>query len=188
MKQIEHLLQLDTEVFLFINKTLQNPLFDAILPFLREKFFWIPVYGFILLHCTKYYGKKFFVPVIGVLLTFATSDFISSKIIKPYFHRLRPCNTEALEAQMHELVQCGSGFSFTSSHATNHFALSMFLIVSGLFISSRSYILLLLWAFSIAFSQVYVGVHYPADVLSGALLGVIIGTIFGLIFKKILCE
>jgi len=109
------------------------------------------------------------------LLCFAAADFSSSQILKKQVQRLRPCNDPALAAQVQLRVPCGSGYSFTSSHAANHFAVALFLI--GVFGDLNRWIRpsLLLWAGSIALSQVYVGVHYPGDVLCGGLLGSLIG-------------
>ncbi|RZL15228.1 MAG: phosphatase PAP2 family protein, partial [Pedobacter sp.] len=74
-------------------------------------------------------------------------------------------------------VPCGSGYSFPSAHATNHFGIAVFLIL--VFYKKWKPILPLglLWAFSIAFAQVYVGVHYPVDIICGSLLGTLLGFI-----------
>ena len=112
-------------------------------------------------------------------LTFGCTDFISSSLIKPTVQRLRPCNDPEIKSDVKNLVDCGSGYSFPSSHASNHFGLAVFLIV--LFFSKWKLILPigLLWAASISFAQVYVGVHYPIDILAGAMLGGMIGFIMG---------
>ena len=112
-------------------------------------------------------------------ITILLTDQIASSIIKPAVHRLRPCNDPAVLPDMHLLVDCGPGFSFISSHASNHFGIAVFLI---LILRKRfSWITppALLWATLICFAQVYVGLHYPLDVIGGALLGVVIGMITG---------
>ena len=112
---------------------------------------------------------------ITVLLT----DQIASNIIKPAVHRLRPCNDPIMLPHIHLMVDCGTGFSFVSSHASNHFGIAVFLI---LILRKRfSWItpVALFWATLICFAQVYVGLHYPFDIIGGALLGVMIGIITG---------
>ena len=165
-----------------INNGLSNPFFDWLMPLLRNKYFWSPLYLFIVVFLLRHYRSKGFVIILFFVITFALADFFSAAIIKPAVERLRPCNDPALKAEVKSLVACGSGFSFPSSHATNHFALGMFLIT--VFYKRWKWILPLglLWAFSISFAQVYVGVHYPLDVTAGGILGCIIGYVTGTIF------
>ena len=114
------------------------------------------------------------------------ADLTSSRLVKKSFQRLRPCNEIGLENSLNERIGCGKSYSFTSSHATNHFALSMFLI---LLLGTRFKwikIPLFLWAVSIAFAQVYVGVHYPSDVLAGALLGSLLAYLGMITFTSIM--
>jgi undecaprenyl-diphosphatase len=96
-------------------------------------------------------------------------------VLKKSIQRLRPCNDAEMAEKTTLRVSCGSGYSFTSSHAANHFAAAVFLI--GIFGASVGWLrpTLLIWAGAISFSQVYVGVHYPADVVCGGLLGAAIG-------------
>ena len=124
--------------------------------------------------CNRYFN---------ILLIFV-SDQISSHVIKPFVGRLRPCNEILIKDYVRLLANCSSGFSFPSSHATNHFALAFFLIV--LFNKRYKWVfpVLFFWAFAISYSQVYVGVHYPLDILTGGFLGTIIGITFGMIPKN----
>ena len=104
----------------------------------------------------------------------------SANLIKHTVHRLRPCAVE----EVHLLVKCSNTFSFPSNHATNHFALAIFL--SLVFSRVRWLpVVLVFWAGFVALSQVYVGLHYPADITAGALLGTIVGYLAFLIFKLI---
>ena len=110
-----------------------------------------------------------------LFLTAATSDLISSRFIKPMVERLRPCNDIDVFEQINVLVRCGGGYSFTSSHATNHFAIAIFVIFwLGKDFKWVRYFFGF-WATTIALGQVYVGVHYPLDIFGGAILGTIIG-------------
>ena len=106
---------------------------------------------------------------------FAISDTLSSQIIKKNVQRIRPCNDPLISNMVELKVKCGGGYSYTSSHATNHFALAFFLIYTlGVQFRWIKWVLIF-WASSIAYGQVYVGVHYPFDVISGAIIGGIIG-------------
>jgi membrane-associated phospholipid phosphatase len=166
---------LDAEAFKWVNSGLSNPLFDALLPWCRERWVWAPVYLFVIAFSIFNFGKKGALLVLGLVLTVGAADFTSSTLIKKNVRRLRPCNTPELRENMRLRAPCGGGYSFTSSHAANHFAAAFFLI--GAFGAFGRWIrpVALSWAAVIAFSQVYVGVHYPADVLFGAGLGSVIG-------------
>jgi undecaprenyl-diphosphatase len=176
---LEQLIQFDQNLFFTINHGLSNSFFDWLMPALRNRFFWTPLYLFIIIFSIRNYGKQGWIMILFLALTFGCTDFISSSLIKPTVQRLRPCNDPEIKSDVKNLIDCGSGYSFPSSHASNHFGLAVFLIV--LFFSKWKLILPmgLLWAASISFAQVYVGVHYPIDILAGAMLGGMIGFIMG---------
>ena len=182
---IESIQQFDVELFLKIHRGLSNGFFDWLMPLLRNRYFWSPLYLFIIVFCIKQYKKQGFYIIGMVLFTFAMGDIIASRLIKPFVARVRPCNNFSLANDIIHRVPCGSGLSFPSAHATNHFAIAVFLIC--VFYSRWKPILPLgiFWAAIISFAQVYVGVHYPVDVTAGAILGTIIGFICSIIFKKL---
>ena len=152
---------------------------------MRYPQFWIPVYVFIFIFTLVRYKKRGVVIILLLLATFAVADFGSASIIKPLVKRVRPCNDAQLAGTVISRVPCGSGYSFPSSHASNHFAISVFLICA--FAKSWRWIWLwaLLWASVVSFAQIYVGLHYPVDVFSGAVYGIITGYLFGLLLKKL---
>jgi len=172
---MDTLLQLDIMLFEVINNDLQNSFLDRLLPLWRNKYIWVPFYLFLISFLIINFGKKGFFIVLAALLTIAIGDTMSSAILKKSIERLRPCKTEQLVEKVHLLVPCGSGYSFPSSHATNHFALALFLIGVTSARFSRIKLPLLFWAATIAFAQVYVGVHFPLDIIGGTLLGSLIG-------------
>lgn len=180
------LYDLDYRLFFFINHDCSNPVFDSVCPLLREKLFWIPVYIFIAIVAFRKWSRSALLAAAFAALTIAVSDYSSASIIKPIFHRLRPCNNPDIMDQVRLLVEaCGSGFSFVSAHAANHFALAAFLS----FLFHRKLwqpLLLFTWAASVGFSQIYVGVHYPADVVCGGFLGCVIGVITGFSCHRLL--
>lgn len=178
---LEQLIQFDQNLFFTINHGLSNLFFDWLMPALRNRFFWTPLYLFIIIFLIRNYGKKGWIMILFLGLTFGCTDFISSSLIKPTVQRLRPCNDPEIKSAVNNLIDCGSGLSFPSSHASNHFGLAVFLIM--MFYPKWKLILPigLLWAASISFAQVYVGVHYPIDILAGAMLGGMIGFMMGTI-------
>jgi len=181
---IETLRHIDYRLFYFINHDCANDFLDFLCPVLREKLVWLPVYALIAWHFFKVYGTRAWWLAVSAAVTIIMSDQLSSAIIKPIFHRLRPCNNPDLAATIRLVIHdCGGGFSFVSSHAANHFALATFL---SFIIKKRMKFVpvLYLWAASIALSQVYVGVHFPADVTAGALVGIAVGSITGLIARR----
>lgn len=181
---LQEIINLDKEIFLAINQGLSNPIFDWLLPILRNPFTWAPLYLFVIIFFIKNYGKIGILIVACTLLNFGISDGVSSHLIKKNVKRVRPCNDIEFKHEVNTRVRCGSGYSFTSSHATNHFAMAFFWIVLFRRKWKHTLWLSILWAASIAFSQIYVGVHYPLDVLCGAILGIIIGLSSGYLFKR----
>jgi len=172
---IDQLVQFDRDLFFAINNGLSNGFFDWLMPILRDRYTWVLLYLSIIVFSIKNYGKQGFIMILFLVMTFGISDFISSSVIKPNVQRLRPCNETEIKTKVNNLVDCGTGYSFPSSHATNHFAIAVFLIM--MFYHKWKVILPIgiLWAASISFAQIYVGVHYPIDILTGGLLGSSIG-------------
>lgn len=175
---METLLELDETLFFMINEGWSNAWLDAIMPTWRDKYTWIPLYVvFLVLAFIRYKPLKAGIFVLILAGVVGLSDQTSSQWIKKNVQRLRPCNTTELQEDINVLVPCGSGYSFTSSHATNHFAIATF-IAFTLFVSlTWAKVLVFLWAASIALGQVYVGVHYPLDITAGAILGFLIGSL-----------
>ncbi len=176
------LLSLDRYLFELINIHWSNPIFDAVLPILREKLFWAPFYVFLLTYAIVNLGHRKWYFLFMLFVTVAMADLTSSELIKKTVQRPRPCHELANIPDIHLRVHCGGGYSFTSSHAANHFAVAVFLMFT---IFQRPRWLrfgLFLWAFSISFAQVYVGVHYPLDILGGTLVGVSYGLLMAWLY------
>jgi undecaprenyl-diphosphatase len=131
------------------------------------------------------FGRKGWLWILGGVLTIAITDQVSSNLIKEFVFRLRPCRDPSMADQLRFFIRyCPGSSSFTSSHATNHFGFACFVIFTlRQYIGPWLYLLLLLAA-SVAYAQVYVGVHYPIDVICGAAIGSFIGYGMSLIFNK----
>ena len=158
---------LDAWGFLLINRTLQNPLFDLLMPILSTKrYALLPAAVWILL-LMVWGGRRMWVLLAVAVAAVALSD-LGTNLIKAGFQRIRPCH---VIPDVHVLVGCTRSFSWPSNHASNMFAVAT---VGWLGFRRWRWALLVLAA-GVAYSRVYVGVHYPADVLAGALWGAGVG-------------
>jgi membrane-associated phospholipid phosphatase len=176
----------DREIFQAINSGMANPFFDWLMPLLRNAYIWAPLYVFFAVFAVRNFPPKGFYIIIFGLLAFMLSDQISADILKPLVQRDRPCNDIIMAQYVRSLIPCGTGKSFPSSHATNHFALAVFIISISPLRMRWIVPFLLVWATGVAFAQVYVGVHFPLDVIGGAILGGLIGFFIGFICKRAL--
>ena len=182
---LKKLLEIDRYLFLKINKDCSNSFFDTVMPFFREPKFWAPLYLFVLFFIILNFGKKAALWCIGAIVTVAITDSVSSKIIKPFFARPRPCMDAEFSSQVRLVASyCGGNGSFTSSHATNHFGLAMFFFITMHHLAPKYIKFFFLWAALICFAQIYVGVHYPSDIIGGALFGSLVGNIIGKFYNN----
>lgn len=159
-----YLIEIDKAIFYFINKTIQNPFFDWLMPFITKLGnFKIPIIiGFVLLFILG--RKKERVFLILLIATILFADYIATQFIKYIFIRVRPCNALS---NVHLLDGCTGSYSFPSSHAVN---ITVFAALTSY--KYRFLIIpLIITAAAVCFSRVYIGVHYPFDVLGGAVIG-----------------
>lgn len=185
MSILQHILEFDKSVFFFINNRLANPFFDFIMPYLRHANTWIPLYLFLLIFIPWKHKKNGWFWVLLAIITGACTDIVSSHIIKQNIWRIRPCGDPGLAGHVHFLLKyCPHSSSFTSSHAANHFGFATFLFLTLRKYYGRVVWLIFLWATIVCFAQIYVGVHYPIDIICGALVGSLIGLILARIFNN----
>jgi undecaprenyl-diphosphatase len=167
---LEHL---DQQLFLFLN-SLNSPFWDKVMYTISGRVIWAPLYLAILIYLGFKYKRKFLVILLFVILAVTLADSGSVQLFKNMFHRLRPCHEPSLAGMVHLVKgECGGLYGFVSSHATNSFNVAL---LSLMFIKKRWYtISIILWASIIGYSRIYLGVHYPGDVICGSLLGTLIG-------------
>lgn len=168
---LHYLIQFDKTLFYFINHTLANPVFDRFMPFITNQSNWIIPILILWLGMLVFGKKKARIAAILLLLTVATTDPVCYRILKPSFKRIRP--SRSLE-DVRLLVKRGGKYGFPSNHAANITGAMVILI----YFFRRYKIHFAILAGLISLSRIYVGVHYPADVL----FGIIVGTFFAVLW------
>jgi len=181
----QQLVAWDRYLFEKINSDWANPVFDVIMPFLRNSSSWIPLYLFLLVFVLLNFKVKGIWWSVFFLSTVALTDMTGTYVFKHEFERLRPCSDPDFAEHVRlVLKQCGGGYSFISNHAANHFGMATFFFITFRKVLGKWIWAGLFWAASIAYAQVYVGIHYPLDVLAGAMLGLVFGISTGTLFNK----
>ncbi len=179
---LDELLKYDTELFLFLNN-LGNTSWDGFWRFVTEKWSSIPLYAFLLYLVFKHYGwKGTLVIIVCVALMITATDQIAS-LFKYGIKRPRPCKVEELQLLMRYVADGCGRFGYFSAHAASSMAAAVFLGLSLQKWYKYLPFLLLLWAVITGYSRIYLGVHYPLDVISGMAFGGFTGWLFYLIQK-----
>ncbi|MFT2007592.1 phosphatase PAP2 family protein [Pontibacter sp. 13R65] len=167
---MEELEKFDQELFVSLNSQ-HNPFWDTVMILVSDKYVWIPFYVLLIAYVIYRYRRQS-IPMLAMsVVAIGLADFIASGILKPFFARLRPCYEPDLEGLVNIVHGCGGQFGFMSSHASTAFALAVFF---NLILSDRYFIfkvVLVAWAVIVSYSRIYLGVHYPGDIVGGALLG-----------------
>ncbi len=176
---VDFLYSIDLSLFYFFNHTLSNAVLDKFFVFITEVKHWFIAY--IILWCIVFFkgGKKGKVIAVASLILITVSDQLSSFVVKNFVARIRPCNALT---DVRILAGCTDSFSFPSSHAVNNFAIAVFI---NKFYPNLRWILFVV-ASLVAISRVYVGRHYPSDVVGGMIIGGALGYVFSYITQKVI--
>ena len=174
---MEWLVNLDQGLFLFLNTTCANPVTDLIMPVVTSDTLLRILFAAIVVLLLIWGDTKARWTCLAVIVTVALTDQAVSSFLKPLISRPRPCHT--LE-NINLLVNCGAGMSMPSAHAANLFGQAA--LFSALYRKVRCPVFT--FAALVALSRVFVGVHYPADIIVGGIIGIILGTIVAVVFKK----
>jgi undecaprenyl-diphosphatase len=179
---IEFLKNIDIQAFLFLN-SLHNNFFDIVMWQISSIIFWVPLYIILIGFLIYKYRKQSLYIILSIVLVIIISDQLSSSIIKPLVERLRPSHDPSLEGLVHLINDYKGGkYGFVSSHAANTFGLAMFLI---LFFKNRIFsICIFSWASIVSYSRIYLGVHYPGDIICGATIGILAAWFVFVVFTK----
>jgi undecaprenyl-diphosphatase len=171
---IDTLLTYDTELFLYLNN-LGTERWDGFWLIVTEKWSSIPLYAFLLYLVYRHYGwKGTLIIMVSVALMITMTDQLAN-VFKNGFERPRPCRVEALEQQMRFIAEGCGRFGYFSAHAASSMAAAVFLGLALRKFYKYLPFLLLLWAVIVAYSRIYLGVHYPLDIVTGMFFGGLIG-------------
>jgi undecaprenyl-diphosphatase len=163
--------ELDTQLFLWLN-SLHTDSLDPVMAWITGKNEWFPMYALIIGIIIWRYKRTSIGMLLMIIFSVIIADQVCSGLLKPLVQRLRPCHEPSLQNLVHLVGNCGGQFGFCSSHASNTFALAtcFFLLFGKVFPEVRFFFI---WAIIVSYSRIYVGVHYPLDVITGAGIGVL---------------
>ncbi len=179
---LESLSTLDTELLLFLNQ-FHSPFFDSVMFRLTNQLTWLPFFLFIIFFIYKNFKKDTLWILLGVAIVITLSDQFVSGFMKPYFGRFRPSNDPSLVGLLHIVNGYKGGlYGFASSHAANSFGIATFL-----WLTTHKNIkwiwIMFVWALIFSYTRIYLGVHYPGDVIVGAIVGMLLSYLVFWMYK-----
>ncbi len=181
---LESAVEADKSLLLSIN-SLHSPFFDTFMFWVSDKWIWVPMYIAMFYAIVKDKQVETVFITIGILLTVLLCDQFSSGLCKPLFERLRPCQDPSISSMVHTV--CGFKcdlYGFISSHAANTVGVAVF--TTMLFKNKLFGVFIWLWAALNCYSRIYLGVHFPGDILCGAIAGALLGWLCFFIYQSLL--
>ncbi|MDR3024855.1 MULTISPECIES: phosphatase PAP2 family protein [Chryseobacterium] len=181
---MEEIIQEDKKVFLYLNN-LGDSSFDQFWMLISSTWIWVPLYIIFLYFLYKNYQLR---TLVFILIFIGLGAVVSDQLANVFKYgvaRLRPCHDPTLEHHM-RIVKCGGQFGFYSAHASNTFFLATYL---GILLKKKIKwfpYAIFAWALVVSYSRIYLGVHFPIDILVGAFVGSLLGVIFGALAKKVI--
>ncbi|MEM9829434.1 MAG: phosphatase PAP2 family protein [Bacteroidota bacterium] len=173
---IEVIQEADQQLFLWLN-SLHVSWLDPVMYWVTNKYTWFPFYAVLVGAMIVKYKWEGVRIVLLLALIIVACDQLTSGVMKPFFERLRPCHHPGIAEQVHLVKGCGGQYGFASSHAANTFGFA-----TGMWLLLRNWSQLFVWSFAwaglVSYSRIYVGVHYPLDIVVGGLLGAILAMLF----------
>lgn len=185
MSFIDKIEEWDRSLFLAIN-SFHSPVFDHIMLAASNALWWTPLFLWLLFALFKAYpGKKFIWVALAIIISITLTDRLSVMAFKEVFLRYRPCHNSEIQDMIHLVKSsCGGKYGFVSSHAANFAGLAVLFTQLLRFQYKKIYLVMILWAGIIGYSRIYLGVHYPADVIGGWILGAFLGWVTFRIVEK----
>ncbi len=182
---LEALSQLDSDIFLFFNNGFRSQFFDRAMMLFTGKFIWVPMYATLLLLFARTQRWRVLLAfTVCVAAAIALTDQTCATLIRPMVERLRPSNLSNPMAEFARIVDGyrGGSYGFPSCHAANSFALAVFMAMA---VGRRSFTLFIIgWAIMNSYSRLYIGVHYPGDLVVGALIGSAFGAMMCVVARR----
>jgi len=181
---LETIIEADKSLLLSINSC-HSPFFDTFMFWVSDKWIWVPIYVAMFYAIVKDKRVETIFIAVGIVLTVVLCDQFSSGLCKPLFERFRPCQDPSIGSMVH--IVCGFKcdlYGFISSHAANTVGIAVF--TTMLFKNRWFFAFIWLWALLNCYSRMYLGVHYPGDILCGAVAGALLGWLSFAIYKWLL--
>lgn len=180
---IETIRNAEYDWFLWLNG-FHTPVLDTIMYWITHRFTWIPLYIFVIYYIFAKLKPHAWYKLAFILVSVGLADRITSGFMKPHFERFRPCHDPIIGHLVHVVGGCGGQYGFASSHAANSFAFMLaFILICPKQVKWKYF--LVAWAILVSYSRIYVGVHYPTDLLAGALVGMLITLIIYMTVNKL---